>query len=212
MRKQKESTCAICGIKPATTREHVPPKGIFLTPKPSDLITVPACFDCNNSSSESDERFRLFLGLHVARFTKQGEQLFKEGIIPTAKHNNRYRKEILSNSEPVILTTAGGIIYGKGVSIPWDNEAHDKTIDKIIRGLFFHHYKKIIAANAEISVNFFNSLPKMDVELYENSIGNGAFRYAYNKVEEAEYDSVWIFNFYDGHWAGGTVLEKDYPE
>ena len=209
MSKQKERLCAICGIKTATTREHVPPKGIFLNPKPSDLITAPACFDCNNSSSESDERFRLFLGLHVARFSKQGEQLFKDGIIPTAKHNNRYRNEVLSKSDPVLLTTPAGVIYGKGVAIPWDSEAHDKTIDKIIRGLFFHHYKKIIGENAEITVNFFNELPKLDIELYENSVGGGIFRYAYNKVEEADYASVWLFNFYDGHWAGGMVHKKE---
>lgn len=209
MNKKKQALCCLCGANTATTREHVPPRGIFLTPKPSDLITVPACFGCNNSSSEADERFRLFLGLHVARFSKQGERLFKDGIIATAKHNNRYRHEVLSTSEPVLLTTPGGIIYGKGFAIPWDSESHDKTIEKIIRGLFFHHYNKIIASNADIIVNFFNEIPKLDIELYENSIGEGVFKYAYNKVEDADYASVWIFNFYNGHWAGGIVHEKE---
>ena len=210
MKKQKETICGICGVNQATTREHVPPKSIFLNPKPSDLITIPACFNCNNATSESDERFRLFLGLHVARFSKQGEQLFKEGVISTTRHNNRYRAEILSSGERVLFTTPAGVINGSGVSIPWDSKAHDNTIEKIIRGLFFHHYKKIIANNAQVTVNFFNSLPKLEIELYENSIGNGIFRYAYNKVEESDYASIWLFNFYDGHWAGGTVLEKDF--
>jgi hypothetical protein len=176
MKKQTETICGICGVNQATTREHVPPKNIFLNPKPSDLITIPACFDCNNASSESDERFRLFLGLQVARFSKQGEQLFKEGTIATARHNYRYRSEILSSSERILFTTPDGIIHGSGVSIPWDSEAHDKTIEKIIRGLFFHHYRKVIANNAQINVNFFNALPNIEADLYENSVGNGVFR------------------------------------
>ncbi len=45
-------------------------------------------------------------------------------------------------------------------------------------------------------------------KLYETSIANDNFKYQYNKVKETEFDSVWLFNFYDGHFAGGIVLAR----
>lgn len=209
MRNRKEVLCALCGINIATTKEHIPPRGIFLKPRPSDLITVPSCFDCNNSTSVTDEKFRVYLGFHVARFSKQGGQLFTNEIIPTTRHNNRLRKEIINNSQPILLSSPSGIITGKGMAIPWDDDAHDKTIEKIIRGLFYYHYRKVIGNNADIHVHFYNKLPTVDVELYQHSIGNGIFRYGYNKVDDSDFSSIWIFNFYKGHFAGGYIIEKE---
>ena len=51
--------CAICGKMVNTlTNDHIPPKSMFGT-KPSNLITVPSCPDCNGGSSADDEYFRL---------------------------------------------------------------------------------------------------------------------------------------------------------
>lgn len=40
-----------------TSLEHVPGKCLFPKPRPTDLITVPACEQCNNGSSLEDEYF-----------------------------------------------------------------------------------------------------------------------------------------------------------
>jgi hypothetical protein len=48
--------CALCGERPATTREHVPARSLFPTPRPH-LITVPACAPCNNGTGPDDEYF-----------------------------------------------------------------------------------------------------------------------------------------------------------
>jgi hypothetical protein len=50
--------CAICGKSEAVTRDHIPPKGIFPKPLPQDLITVPACKNCNGGDSSLDEKFK----------------------------------------------------------------------------------------------------------------------------------------------------------
>lgn len=44
------------------TRDHVPGRGLFSAPLPSDLLTVPACKPCNGRYELEDEYFRL----HVA--------------------------------------------------------------------------------------------------------------------------------------------------
>lgn len=117
--------CCYCGTKGATTRDHVPPKAIINKPRPDDLITVPCCFECNNQASSFDEKFKAYLGMHIARQGGEAERLFKEGVLPTAKHNRKLRKNIFNSMYPVNIATKAGIITGKGIAVPWDNEAHD---------------------------------------------------------------------------------------
>ena len=57
-RRNSPMQCIYCGKK-ADTREHCPPKGIFLRkPYPSNLIELPACRKCNNSYSADEEYTR----------------------------------------------------------------------------------------------------------------------------------------------------------
>ena len=57
--------CYLCGKtgketpEGKLTREHVPPRNLFPEPRPSDLITVPCCGDCNHRAHEDDEYLRL---------------------------------------------------------------------------------------------------------------------------------------------------------
>jgi hypothetical protein len=55
--------CALCGIRPATTREHVPAQQLWDPPRPNDLITVPACELCNKGTQKDDDYFRATLSL-----------------------------------------------------------------------------------------------------------------------------------------------------
>jgi hypothetical protein len=60
--------------------DHVPPKGIFLKPRPP-LITVPACGACNGGASELDEKFKVFLSLQVGTSTEVTAEFWKEGAL-----------------------------------------------------------------------------------------------------------------------------------
>jgi hypothetical protein len=53
-------TCIYCG-KEATTKDHVPPKCFFPTPRPDNLLTVPCCESCNKIYGKDDERARNLL-------------------------------------------------------------------------------------------------------------------------------------------------------
>ena len=58
--------CYICGKLGADTKDHVPPKCIFLNRKKGiglNLITVPAHSDCNNALKMEDEYFRFGLSI-----------------------------------------------------------------------------------------------------------------------------------------------------
>jgi 5-methylcytosine-specific restriction endonuclease McrA len=57
--KRDRSLCIYCGAAEDLTVDHVPPKNLFPKPRPSDLITVPACRTCNKSYERDDDYFRL---------------------------------------------------------------------------------------------------------------------------------------------------------
>ena len=74
------SKCVFCGAL-ATTRDHVPPQGVFPDPRPTDLITVPACDICNNSTKLDDEYFR-WLVATGSTDDDEAKRLIKERILP----------------------------------------------------------------------------------------------------------------------------------
>src|SRR5260221_14644580 len=52
--------CAICATPSETlTRDHVPPRALFGKSPSLNLITVPACAQCNREASCDDEYFRM---------------------------------------------------------------------------------------------------------------------------------------------------------
>ena len=207
--KIKKEICCICGVDEATTKDHIPPKGIFNRPRPSDLITVPACLKCNNEASINDELFKIDIGMHVARFGGEGEKLFKNGVVPTVKHNKSLERNILKELSPVFLTTPGGIITGKAFKKTWNSPAHDATIERITRGFFYHHYNSIVASNAEIKTYWFDKMPQIPFCLDTNKIANGSFTYFYGKIADSLCTSIWLYQFYYRHWSGAIITEFD---
>lgn len=204
-----DKLCVLCGKNFATTKDHVPPQSIFNAPRPNNLISVPACKACNNGASILDEKFKTYLGMHVAQFSKQGETLFKQAI-RTVRHNRKLRQEIINKLEPLHISQSEGEIVDKQHSVLWDSDAHDKVIERIVRGLFYHHYQSILGDEADITVYWFKEPPEefKEMSLHKESVGNNAFIYQHNKIDNSEYDSIWLFQFYESHWAAGITYSK----
>lgn len=213
MKSKKDlGVCVICGKNPAVTKDHIPPKGIFIKPRPNNLIRVPACTSCNNASSGLDERFRAYLGLHVSRSKDMFALLFSNEASKTLDHNLKLYREILTKMEPVYLTTPAGIIYDKGCRVPWDSEAHDAIVERTVRGLYYHHFNEILGDRVNIKIYWFRELTSEIVEMLTNlklnSFGKGEVIYRYGRAVDSPLSSLWIFQFYKSHWAGGITTTK----
>lgn len=202
--------CTLCGIRIASTKEHVPPKAIFPKPRPSNLITVPACFECNNLSSQLDESFMVHLGMHVGSEDTVGGRVLEERAIPTLRHNSRLRNWVLSNMKPgKLLSDSGETLTEVQIGL-WDSEAHSAVIEKCIRGLFFHHYGEILKIGSCVKTHYFNSLTPEIISMSKNwpsnTIGNDDFVYKYTSASNKDtHMSVWLFQFFGSHWAGGQT-------
>src|SRR5476649_803812 len=67
--------CIYCQMNPGDTDDHVPPKGLFPKPRPSNLITVPACDQCNKSFKNDDEYFLNIALEWAASESSDGKQI-----------------------------------------------------------------------------------------------------------------------------------------
>jgi len=209
-RRKNLGTCVICGKCKAVTKDHVPPRGIFCKPRPNNLVKVPACHKCNNLVSGLDERFRVYLGLHVSSGDNMGKKFFREEAIRTLNHNRKLLKEILLKAKPVSLSTRQGIIYDTGLQIPWDSLAHDVIVERTIRGFYYHHYGDILGDRVRVKVQW---LRQLTPDLIDKSrdwsfsvLGKGEVAYKYGRSQNSPLESVWIFQFYKAHWASGYTI------
>src|SRR4051812_40316879 len=85
--------CYLCQKRPATTKDHVPPKSLFPKPRPSNLMTLPCCFPCNNRFSKHEEYFRLFASSCINR-SAQGHNIWNEKVVPSTLSARRIGKLI----------------------------------------------------------------------------------------------------------------------
>lgn len=72
--------CALCGEMRPVTREHVPPKNLFLAPRPLNTITVPVCEPCNHGYHLDDEYFRVYVASGAIPGTRLW-RLWKEKVV-----------------------------------------------------------------------------------------------------------------------------------
>ncbi|WP_409525160.1 hypothetical protein [Nitrincola sp. MINF-07-Sa-05] len=197
--------CAICGVRTASTKDHVPPKAIFPKPRPH-LITVPACFECNNSASDFDDLFKVYLSLHAAENNDIARKLFSEKTVRTLQRNQRLLDKIKSESSRVAIVNKSGDLESR-MGVLWDSYAHDRVIERTIRGLYYHHSGHPIPSNCILQVQWLHGVPDEIIPmlpiLKEHTIGENQVVYKYVIYENDPRHSLWIFEFYGAHWASG---------
>lgn len=141
---KKRERCYNCGkelLAGQVTKEHIPAKALFngYDPKYKDnRITVPACFDCNNKYSITDEEFRNMIGISSNR--KENNYIAEQSvrsIIRKTSDYSRLRYDISGNVTGV--------------------EFHEKHIVdfhiKNFKGLFYYQYGFPLPNNYELRVN-----------------------------------------------------------
>lgn len=201
MSRRKNSICVFCG-RSASTMDHVPPEGIFPDPKPRDLITVPACNDCNEGSSKDDEYFRAIITTAEGN-NEFAAQLVNQKIIPRFRRKPALLKSIMRDAKKIDVYSEGGIYLGKYPAIPCKPQRIQAVVEKIIRGLFWHETKMVLGTDYEVRRFLFN--PNFDVQkkraiasLTLKNVGDGrVFSYRCLFDEKDKRTSCWWLMFYD---------------
>lgn len=198
--------CAYCGQDNAKTRDHIPPKSLFDRPLPTDLITVPACEECNNGDSVSDDFFQFHRKLQVPDSTEDSS--IGQSISKTLDKNKRLEMELQKSAKTMVILHEHGE-NEEIMLVPDNSDAHDKVVDRITRGLYYHFTKQVLSKNSFVKVRWHREKPKIPIDwncLQKINIGNGQFVCYYCIDPNGSEISLWIFHFLGCHWSSASTL------
>ena len=129
--------CFLCGAKENLTDDHVPPKGLFPSPRPTDLVTVRSCEVCNKSYELDDEYLRAFLTSRPTRNPTGREIWDKKVVESTFIRSPKLREALRKTIRATELHTPAGLYLGTFHTIGWDAKRLKREFEKIVRGLYF---------------------------------------------------------------------------
>jgi hypothetical protein len=210
------AVCAFCGQTVAkTTKDHVPPRGLFGDTPGHNLITVPACAACNNSTSKDDEYFRL-MSMEIDVSGHPVGQQVSEATLRSILHPKKggFRKSVFRSLQPVELTTKSGLYVGKTFLMKLDAERILRIVGKIIRGLFYHHLGRPLPADYQVVCHTTNFVDRLWSDPASNPIrtvlvpwlftqpsreigSSGVFRYRWVNLPDAPNMTFFTLRFYD---------------
>lgn len=202
METVKSEKCVICGERAAVTRDHVPPKNLFPKPRPNDLVTVPACSECNNGSSVEDEDFRTYLSFQIGLQSHLTEKLWFDGAKKSLERRKSLQQQIIASLRPIMVETKTGITSETAFEVP--ERVYVRVFERVVRGLYFHHFKKILGKEVPISISPLVGIDDNSLKLLEEipvaAIGDPAFVYKYAVASDDENSSLWVMQLYEAHW------------
>ena len=201
--KNDKELCVYCNSRFAETQDHVPPKGFFPQPRPSNLITVPACKECNLGSGVDEEFFLASFMFSEAGVTSTGKTLWEQKLHRMYAKNNGLRRRIATLLRRVNLVTPSGLFIKRGIVIKQDEPRLAKVVAKIVRGLYYFEYKEPLDISTEIISQFLRTesdaaeaIKFNDQLLYGTRQWTNIFEYKFNRVEENHRCSMWVIRFF----------------
>lgn len=195
--------CAICGNEPASTVDHIPPKGIYPKPRDNDanLNTVPACSKCNNDASPEDEEFKVFMGFSTGEF-RQNTDAVLDSMTGTVGHNRKIANQIFSTKTDVYAQLRGAVVE-PAVSVEFNGKRICDVFERIVRGLYWMEKGKALGISPAIRIfpfhtmdaSFHKSMKELMDCLEPKKLNKETFIYKVLFLEDGS--SIWGMQFFN---------------
>ncbi len=186
--------CIYCGLRPGSSRDHIPSLGLFSKPAPSNLITVPSCSECNRSFSIDEEYFRAIL-----LYSHYGMQVPEEVWNRNERGLDRERSRLFDLLVDNLQVTETDLLT---IEI---NVAHNRmntVLVKTLRGLYYHHFGQLLK-EGDWSISRVGSIKEMSILAQRwlgtsvfTEIGTSVFAYRFTEISGEDFSSLWQMNFY----------------
>jgi hypothetical protein len=223
---KKLGKCRICGERSAIDKDHIPPKNLFALADRINLLRIPACEECNSQYSKDDEYFKRIL-LMSAKIENETPSIIELREHLTRSFNNpkqskfniRFAKSISIKN----IFTSSGLYLGREPVYFADYDRLNKILDKIIRGLFYYHERKILQKDYLIKSFTEEDLLKSSLKAREsvrktiiaplnstilNELGKNTFKYRFRLTNLDKREGAWMLNFYSKITFLSIVLHK----
>lgn len=207
MQPPKSSICVICGNRPATTVEHIPPRGFFKGVV-GQFLTVPACNICNNGSSEDDETLRNYISMQIGKPTISAKYLWEKGAYKSILRSTKLRSAFLKTTHEVKVKNEDGSTNTR-LAFYVEESLYQRVFERITRGLYFRHTEKLLPADTRIKVNLFTNSPELTLpewQVFEkHSVAEDAFVYRFLLDSEESNNGIWLFTIHGVHWVQSST-------
>jgi len=182
----------------------VPPKGLFPSPAPSNLITVTSCRKCNEGYSKDEEYFRVIVtSLAGTEHHPDAKALFQSKIIRGLERRPKLATKVMATIVPVDIYCEEkkiGTVPAYDICAP----EFDRVMVKLLRGLLHHETGLLVPSDFFVRWDVILTpltLPPGLFAALQNcplkSFGEGVFRYQVY-VSPGTAGSFWLLSFYDG--------------
>ena len=218
--------CAYCGLEDFLTKDHIPPKSLFASPRPANLITVPACMRCNAGASKDDEYLCLVLSLSEEVDGNPDAAAAKEHSLRALGKIRKtgFARRFFRTVREIDDVSPAGLYLGKKGSYQAEGKRLQRIAERMIRGLFYHETKQVMPANCEVMAFSTRTLdirrmPPQLLDLYKATLqqliqsrshvkGSLTFDYRCAFSPNSGTDSLWLIAFYGRFFFVGAVRMK----
>jgi hypothetical protein len=203
----KADVCAYCGRRAEKlTRDHVIPRNLYAPAyraAANELITVPACLECNRMWCDDEAHFRYMLVL--AGEPNEPVRELWDGKVRRSfdkKDGERRLRELLEQMIPVMLNgNERHMVY------PGADPRVRRVLRKVIRGLC---YWLDIMSPVPDEVVWVDALRFPVPQAISGGMASGEvvpriFSYRYSVLEEPPFRSFWLLTFYEKRVFIGVV-------
>lgn len=209
---QAQELCVICGIEPATTVDHIPPKSVYTKFERQTakyrMHTVPACRDCNNKDKVNDEQMKVFLGLTTSRRSVDQNDILKS-VVSTVINNNRLAKDIFSSACLVYANTSPHTLEQQ-VQVSFERLPYIKSIRRMARAMYWRMTGNILGPVKEIEIAEEGVTVDMILPAYRDSeiidsthsVNNGTLKSRLLRYKDME---IIELTFFDKHVAVAMI-------
>lgn len=197
MGRSAETLCYNCGTREGTTKDHIIPKTLIPSPRPTNLLTVAACQECNGSFSKDEQYLRDRLAAVIGNPDDYRQDMWDKAWQSMQQVRAKGRKigvfrDVLQ-LDVAVLSPEG--ISDKGIRI---NKARvNRVVEKIVRGLYHHLFRRRLDG-----VRFY-------IDLLSSINPNRKTKKIHRSLMQVLSSPTWRMNYGDHTWAACTLLEGD---
>jgi hypothetical protein len=189
-----------------------------MQPLPANMITVPACDQCNNSKSGDDDYVRDML---VADYRTFNNSTAKSLVMGHVTRSAVYGSSEIAtaarlHSEVVEMTTESGIYVGDYYKVPLQSQRVEQAFRMMLRGLYYYHFKQRLGDDLVLDAKFVTPQQAQYAGAMLQQIPfSGPFQkgnvitYIFCSLMENPSHTVWLIRFYDAIYYVATTRPHD---
>lgn len=223
--KQLIGECVHCGTFGPITNDHIPPKGLFATPRPK-LITVPSCKSCNIGASKDDEYFRAMLNFHDTAGDHPDARQVRDKVFRglDRPESTGLRHRITNAIREVSVINPDGLFFNRRLAYDVDLTRLDRVVRRTLTGLYYEEKGYRLPDGYIAEVYSEEGLRDMSASAFDEiqrelirpalaneprTIGNNVMRYWFAIASDHPHVSGWVFQFYERINFIGITLPVD---